>query len=470
MAHYVTLMFDVEDLCWPASDDIALDLAEILTRNQVQGTFFVVGEKARLWRSRGRTDVITSLAPHDVALHTNLHSIHPTVSEYLAPCGWEDGVAEAVRRDAPGFESIEQIFGRPASAWGQAGATWGPQLHAALRQLGVPCAVYPATYTASSDVHWYAGALTFSGREMAYFDSEMLDAGSFAKQLAAMHELLDRRIAAGQTWTGIFACHPTMLRATQFWDQLNFAAGRHTDPANYRMPELHSEASYRLALQNFETLVHDLRADARLEITTIADLRRRYLPPASQITPDTLHAAARGFLNPGTDLPTDNPQLSAAEAVDLMACALLHGQPTSLVRREVDGPDAQPPAGAKPYLEWNELIAACEALAQFVAVNHRLPTNLGTAAEPLGIGTFGVAAASALLARAAGEQPARVQLLASRQTPAIGDLIADQVRAGIAHWPIHDPNIDPERILLHTRLQCWTLRPALAREEWRSEI
>ena len=231
MSHYGTLMFDVEDLCWPASDDIALDLAGILTRNQVQGTFFVVGEKARLWRSRGRTDVIASLAPHDVALHTNLHSIHPTVSEYLAPCGWEDGVAEAV---------------------------------------------------------------------------------------------------------------------------------------------------------------------------------------------------------------------------DLMARALLHDQPASLVRREVYGPDAQPPSGAKPYLEWNELIAACEALAQFVTVNQRLPANLGTVADPIGIGAFGAAVASALLARDADEQPARVELVAGRQTPAIADTIANHVRAGIAGWPVHDPQIDPARILLHT--------------------
>ena len=57
-----------------------------------------------------------------------------------------------------------------------------------------------------------------------------------------------------------------MLRATQFWDQLNFAAGRNTAPANYRMPELHPEASYRLALQNFETLVQELRADARWKL------------------------------------------------------------------------------------------------------------------------------------------------------------------------------------------------------------
>ena len=49
MAHYVTLLFDVEDLCWPGSDDIVLDLAQVLALNGVRGSFFVVGEKARLW-------------------------------------------------------------------------------------------------------------------------------------------------------------------------------------------------------------------------------------------------------------------------------------------------------------------------------------------------------------------------------------------------------------------------------------
>jgi len=212
MPHYVTLLFDVEDLCWPGSDDVPLDLAEILTRHHAQGTFYVVGEKARLWRGRGRTDVIAALAQHDVGLHTDRHSIHPTMSEYLAPCGWDDGVNEALRYESPGFESIQQIFGRPASSWGQAGSTWGPQIHAALAKAGVPCAVYPATYTVSNDVHWYAGSLTFSGNELAYFDSAMLDAGHFNERRTVMRELLDHRIAAGQTWTGIFACHPTTWR------------------------------------------------------------------------------------------------------------------------------------------------------------------------------------------------------------------------------------------------------------------
>ena len=93
---------------------------------------------------------------------------------------------------------------------------------------------------------------------------------------------------------------------------------------------------------------------------------------------------------------------------------------------------------------------AVMALAQFVTVNQRLPANLGTVADPIGIGAFGAAVASALLARDADEQPARVELVTRRQTPAIADTIANHVRAGIAGWPVHDPQIDPARILLHT--------------------
>jgi hypothetical protein len=461
MTHSVTLLFDVEDLCWPGSDDIVLDLAQVLARNGVRGSFFVVGEKARLWERRRRTDCIAALAPHDVGLHTDLHSIHPTVSEYLAPCGWADGVEEALRRDAPGFRSIERIFGRPASAGGQAGGTWGPQIHAALNMAGVPCAVYPSTCTPSADVHWYAGSLTFSGNELAFFDSAMLDAGRFDERMTVMRELLDRRIAAGQTWTGIFVCHPTMLRATQFWDQLNFADGRTTSPADYRMPDLHPEPAYRLALQNFETLVRELRADARLSIATIAELREIYRPPEPDVSPETLREAAERFVAAGDDLPIDNPQLSPAEAVYLMAQALLHDLPAQLARREIYGPIAEPPEAARPSLEWAELLAAGQALIQYVERNGQLPANVGTAAAPIGVGAFGRAAAAALLQRSAGTQPARVALVAGRQLPSIAQTIADRVRSGIADWPIHDPQIDTERLLLHTRLQCWTLRPAI---------
>jgi hypothetical protein len=36
-----------------------------------------------LWERRGRWDVIGAVAQHDVGLHTDHHSVHPTASEYL---------------------------------------------------------------------------------------------------------------------------------------------------------------------------------------------------------------------------------------------------------------------------------------------------------------------------------------------------------------------------------------------------
>ena len=93
----VLLWFDTEDYILPASDDAALRVAEILTARGVRATFKVVGEKARVLERRGRRDAIEALGKHAIAYHTDFHSVHPTVAEYLAVRGWTDGVARPRR-------------------------------------------------------------------------------------------------------------------------------------------------------------------------------------------------------------------------------------------------------------------------------------------------------------------------------------------------------------------------------------
>src|SRR5271169_5369886 len=93
----VILWFDTEDYLLPADDDAAKRLAEMLTARGIRATFKVVGEKARVLERRGRFDVIAALQKHAIGYHANFHSVHPTVSEYLADCGWLDGVAEFER-------------------------------------------------------------------------------------------------------------------------------------------------------------------------------------------------------------------------------------------------------------------------------------------------------------------------------------------------------------------------------------
>ena len=78
----VVLWFDTEDYLLPAADDSAKRLAQMLTERKIRATFKVVGEKARVLEKRGRRDVIAALKKQDIGFHSNLHSVHPTPSEY----------------------------------------------------------------------------------------------------------------------------------------------------------------------------------------------------------------------------------------------------------------------------------------------------------------------------------------------------------------------------------------------------
>src|SRR5947209_15829970 len=84
----VILWFDTEDYILPASDDAALHVAQFLTRENVRGTFKVVGEKARTLEKRGRTDVIEALKKHEIGFHSNFHSVQPTPAMYCSDLGW----------------------------------------------------------------------------------------------------------------------------------------------------------------------------------------------------------------------------------------------------------------------------------------------------------------------------------------------------------------------------------------------
>jgi len=122
---WVLLWFDTEDYILPASDDAALRLAQWLTERGIPATFKVVGEKARTLERRGRRDVIDALKKHDIGYHSNYHSVHPTPAMYLADMGWDDGVAEFVRREGPGYEDVRRIFGQAPSCYGQPGGIVG---------------------------------------------------------------------------------------------------------------------------------------------------------------------------------------------------------------------------------------------------------------------------------------------------------------------------------------------------------
>src|SRR6266851_4924688 len=157
---YVILWFDTEDYILPASDDAALRVAELLTKENIRATFKVVGEKARTLERRGRADVIEALKKHEIGYHANWHSVQPTPAMYLSNLGWDEGVAEFDRREKPGFDDVKRVFGTTPTCYGQPGSSWGPQSFGAMKKWGMPVYLDAGSHVHMNDKpHYYCGIL-----------------------------------------------------------------------------------------------------------------------------------------------------------------------------------------------------------------------------------------------------------------------------------------------------------------------
>ncbi len=458
---YITLFFDVEDCVTPLSDDIAKDLADTLSDHGLKGEFMVVGDKARMLEKRGRWDVIEALRRHEVGLHTNRHSRHPNVAEYLEDNRWNDGIEEAVRREGPGVETIRRLFGRTPACWGQSGGSWGPQIHPAMKRLRVPVIVYPETYTPSSDIHWYGGVLTFGYRRFFEgFDQFFSEDKKFQRHFEAFQARVDENLDSGYPWMGLFCAHPITVRAFEFGDVLNFGHGKERPPELWKQPPLKSEAEYRTALKNFEILTKFIASHPRLQVVPISTVRERFGRVVNRINQSDLLSyaeTAKGM----KDIPIDDARLSPAEACDVLAQAILAFskgmRPGEYVIRHIDGPVTMPPEKVSiTSVAWDGFRSRCEFVNSFINRTGQLPASTGN----VGIGSFYRAACDCFVALATQQTPKRVAFRSGPQIPTIAEVIARRTESGYRGWAIHKPDLKVTNLLELTRLQTWTLKPA----------
>jgi hypothetical protein len=271
----LSFLLDVEDFVSPGADDIARTIAELLAEEGAPATLCVVGERVRQWRDRRRTEVIAAIGRHDVAFHTDLHSIHPTIAEYLADFGWADGVAEAARREEPGVRAVQEVFGVSPSCWAGPGLSWAPQIHEAMRQLGVPAVIYSPTRVPRGDVHRFCGILTYPrGRAMP--DALYHDTPAWERSLAELRAGLEGDRQAGIRWVQVFLGHPSRILHEEFWDTPNFGAGRNPPPGEWEPPRRKSDADLETALTNLRQTVRELVALPGCEPRTIREMNARF--------------------------------------------------------------------------------------------------------------------------------------------------------------------------------------------------
>jgi len=262
---------DVEDLVDPEADDIAGICSDILREEGVTATLCIVGEKARLLRSRGRADIITKLQQHDIGYHTDFHSVHPTISEYLAPLDWDAGVAEALRRESRGVRAIQETFGTTPSCLGGPGNTWGPAACEAMRQLGVPAFVYAHTCVPRGGPHRFAGIIGYPhGRYLN--DGIYHDDTESEGALSRLQIDIAEDVANGLIWQEVFVGHPTRILHERFWDDPLFVRGANPPREQWTSVPRKSRQDLDRALLNFRHSMRGIRGLPGIELKTIREM------------------------------------------------------------------------------------------------------------------------------------------------------------------------------------------------------
>ena len=463
---WVTVVFDVEDYTTPASegiDDIPLWLAETMTEVGVKGTFFVIVEKARSLEQRGRTDVIAAMARHDIGSHTNRGSIHPTVTEQLEQAGWEEGVALMRVQESAGIGDLERIFGVPVSTLARHGGSYGPQLVTALGELGSGY-VYSPVSLPGHNVVWFCNTLNFHG-EYGGFDNAYFRDDLFEPVFDELRERFDAEIEDVDV-LNIFACHPCKVRTVQFWD-FNYYYGANPDSSQWQTPALRPLESMETARENFRRLMVFLKEREDIRIVGYRELMDRFSGQPETIRRKVLVEAAGRVTAERKAVIHDRfspAELFAALARSIREHARTGRLPGRLDRISPLGPLLMPvedPGIARISPEQTFVLAG-EAV-EFISTEGRLPSWLTVDGKRIGTGSLLALFSALFLDLSAGETAESYMLTPFEAYPKEhADVIIGRVES-YKGWPVHRRDLDMTQIVEFTRLQLWTLKPALER-------
>jgi hypothetical protein len=388
---YVILWFDTEDYILPASDDAAVRVADFLTAEKVRATFKVVGEKARTLERRGRKDVIDALKKHEIGYHSNWHSTQPSPAMYLSNLGWDEGVAEFDRRETPGFNDVQRIFGVAPSCYGQPGSSWGPQSFGAIRQWGMP--VY---LDAGSHVDLDQRPCFYCGLFNLYRLAHTIRANIHQPKeyKAAEERFLDAKqklIAEGGGVVSI-VYHPCEFVHNEFWDGANFSNGANPPREKWVLPKTKTPEESKAAYEVFENYVRFMKRFPDVRFVTATEAAKIYRDKARghAFGPAELKAISSAVTADVSFQRRDSYTLAASEIFELLNRYVAHGDRKNEGANLKLGETSLGPTGRVPVLvdpittDWSQFQRTVADVQNYLEKHKRIPSAvwLGSVSVP----------------------------------------------------------------------------------------
>ncbi len=468
---YVTLWFDTEDYILPQSDDAAKRLAQTLTRLGVRATFKIVGEKARVLERRGRVDVIRALQQHDIGYHTDWHSRPPTVSVYLQNAGWEDGIAEFLRREGSGAGDLQRIFGAAPSCYGQPGSAWAPQAYPALRSLGIRVYLDEAAHVGlDGQPFYYGGLLNVFNLGLAVVRMELGHPDNLARARDQFQKARDKLRSQGGGTISIYY-HPCEFVHAQFWDAVNFSHGNNPIKSEWKLPPMKPAAEAEQGFADFEQYIRFIKEQAGIRFVTASDLSKLYTDEASEhrFTRSEMKELASG-LRAGIGFQRiGDISVSAAELFwvfqqDIVGAVNSGALPSvDQMIQYLDGPGRTwriPSSGTQPaLLPWPAFAEVVRDVEGYCRSRWRVPDEVWIGSTSISPESY-LATIAALWEEIAqtGLVPGEVHILSGRLT---SDRYVSQDSPRLWGWVIFPEGFHAPVLMELARLQAWTLKPAL---------
>lgn len=459
----VFIWFDVEDYVTPESDIALGRVLEILGRHGCRATLKLVGEKVRGLQRRGHHDILAALRSQDIGYHTDYHSKPPTVAQYALEGDWAGGVAEFMRRERNGLETLTGAFGRRPTCYGQPGGSWAPHVYPALRTWDIPVYLDAGPWVGlDGSAHRYCGILNLMRLQHTYSIGISRGLGAVQERSAQLGQIVQRMQHTGGE-ISLYA-HECEFVTSEFWDAVNYGRGRDTPRSEWKPAALRSTEDTE---ERYAALEYLLRAMASFPNTDhVVSSQAPALYPdraaTKSFSPAEIARLGESMIDQVTHQRCDGAWLSPAEVLSLVVRLLAEraragSWPEQVPYRYIDGPTGPPHVESTgKALAQDDVFGTCLYESASMDLHGQMPTEVQVGRTWLSPAGF-LATIGAVLPRWVAGDDADAALVRGQFSQAA--YIPDHVPWD---WVVFPPDFSADGLLPVAKLQAWTLKPASA--------